>query len=54
MNHGPMVQGGLLTAHPGGKHGDGGASGDQSSLQQGAEIGASADPDLQIAAAVKQ
>ena len=29
-----MVQGRLLTAHPGGKHGDGGASGDQSTLRQ--------------------
>ena len=45
-----MVQGGLLTAHPGGNHGDGGASGDQSSLRQGAGTGTSADPDLGIAA----
>ena len=49
-----MVQGGLLTAHPGGDHVDGRASGDQSSLQQGARIGTSADPDLRIVAAAEQ
>ena len=49
-----MVQGGLLTAHPRGDHGDGGASRDQSSLQQGAETGTSADPDLGIAMAAEQ
>ena len=38
-------------AHPEGNHGDGGASGDQSSLRQGAGTGTSADPDLGIAAA---
>ena len=31
-----MVQGGLLTAHPGSVHGGGEAPGDQSSLRQGA------------------
>ena len=36
------------------KHGDGGASGDQSSLQQGAGTGTSADPDLGIAMAAEQ
>ena len=45
-----MVQGGLLTVHPEGDHVDGGASGDQSSLRQGAGTGTSADPDLGIAA----
>ena len=35
-DHGPMVQGGLLTAHPGSDHGDGGAPGGDSSLRQGA------------------
>ena len=42
-----MVQGGLLTTHPGGNHGDVGASED-------AGIGTSADPDLGIAAAAEQ
>ena len=46
-----MVQGGLLTAHPEGDHGDGGASGDQSYLRQGARIGTFVDPDLGIAVA---
>ena len=41
----------LLTKHLGGNHGDGGASGDQSSLRQGAGTGTSADPDLGIMAA---
>ena len=49
-----MVQGGLLMEHPGGDHGDGGASEDQSSLRQGAGTGTSADPDLGIAAAAEQ
>ena len=40
--------------HLGGKHGDGGASGDQSSLRQGAGTGTSADPDLGITMAVEQ
>ena len=35
-DHGPMVQGGLLTAHPDGDHGGGETSGGQSSLHQGA------------------
>ena len=43
----------LLTKHLGGKNVDGGASGDQSSLWQGARIGTSADPDLGIAAMVE-
>ena len=34
-----MVQGGLLTAHPGSVHGDGEAPGDESSLRQGAGTG---------------
>ena len=49
-----MVQGGLLTAHPGGDHGDGEASEGQSSLRQGAETGSSGDPEVGIAAAVEQ
>src|SRR3954467_1490222 len=35
--HGPMVQGGLLTAHPGGVHGDGWSPRGGSSFRQGAE-----------------
>ena len=31
--HGPMVQGGLLMAHPGGVNGDGEAPGGESSLR---------------------
>ena len=46
----PCSKEGLLTEHPEGNHGDGGASGDQSSLRQGAGIGTSADPNLRIAA----
>ena len=38
----------------GGNHGDGGPSGDQSSVWQGAGIGTSADPDLGIVMAVEQ
>ena len=49
-----MVQRGLLTTHPESGHGDGGASGDQSSLRQGAEIGTSTNLDLGIAVAVEQ
>ena len=44
----------LLTEHPGGNHGDGGASGDQSSLRQGAEIGSSGEPKIGIATAAGQ
>ena len=44
----------LLTKHLEGNHGDGRASGDQSSLRQGAEIGTSVDPDLGIAMAAEQ
>ena len=44
----------LLTKHLGGKHGDGGASRDQSSLREGAGTGTSADPDLGIAMAAEQ
>ena len=53
-DHGPMVQGGLLTAHPGSAHGGGEAPGDRSSLRQDAGIGSFGDPDLGIAAAVEQ
>ena len=46
-----MVQGGLLTAHPGGVHGDGGAPGGGSSFRQGAGAVSPGSPDLQTAAA---
>jgi hypothetical protein len=49
-----MVQGRLLTAHPGGDHGGGAASGGQSSLRQGAGTASPGDPEIGIAAAVKQ
>ena len=49
-----MVQGGLLTAHPGGDHGDEEASGGQSSLRQGAGIASPGDPEIGIAAAAEQ
>ena len=52
--HGPVVQVGLLTAHPGSEHGGGGASGDQTSLGQGAGTRTSGDLDLGIAAAAEQ
>ena len=50
-DHGPMVQGGLLMAHPGGVHGDGGAPGGDSSLRQGAGAASPGSPDLETAAA---
>ena len=46
-----MVQGGLLTAHPGSVHGDGEAPGGESSLRQGAGTGSPGSPDLETAAA---
>ena len=46
-----MVQGGLLTTHPGSAHGGGEAPVEQSSLWQGAGTCLSGDPDLGIAAA---
>ena len=48
-----MVQGGLLTAYPGGDHGGGEASGGQSFLRWGAGTGSSGDPEMEIAAATK-
>ena len=53
-DHGPMVQGGLLTAHQGSIHGGGEAPGGQSSLRQGAGKRSSGAPDLGSAAAAKQ
>ena len=49
-----MVQGGLLTAHPGGDHADGEASGGESSLRQGAGTASPGDPEIGIAAAAEQ
>src|SRR4051812_43498153 len=42
-----MVQGGLLTAHSGGVHGDGEAAGGESSLLQGAGTGSLGSPDVE-------
>ena len=49
-----MVQGGLLTAHPGGIHGDGEAFGGESSLRQGAGTGSPGSPDLETAVTAEQ
>ena len=53
-DHGPMVQGGLLTAHPGGVHGDGGSPGGAVSFRQGARAASPGSPDLETAAAAEQ
>ena len=53
-DHGPMVQGKLLTAHPGNIHGGGAAPGGQSSLWQGAGKRSADAPDLGSAAAAEQ
>ena len=49
-----MVQGGLLTTHPGSVHGDGEAPGGESSLRQGAGTASPGSPDLETAATVVQ
>ena len=49
-----MVQGGLLTAHPGSVHGGGEAPGGDPSLRQGAGKGSSDAPDLGSATAAEQ
>ena len=46
-----MVQGGLLTSHPGSVHGDGEAPRGGSSLPQGAGTGSPDSPDLETVAA---
>ena len=46
-----MVQGGLLTAHPGGVHGGGWTPGDGSSFRYGARAASPGIPDLETAAA---
>ena len=48
-----MVQGGLLTAHLGGVHEDGGAPEGESSLRQGAGTSSLDSLDLQTAAAAE-
>src|ERR1043165_5932676 len=52
--HGPMVQGGLLTAHPGGVHGYGWSPGGGSSFRQGAGAASPDRPDLETAAGAIQ
>src|SRR3954464_12220299 len=52
--HGPMVQGGLLTAHPGGVHGYGWSPGGGSSFRQGAGAASPGSPDLETAVAAVQ
>ena len=49
-----MVEGGLLTAHPGSAHGGVEAHRGQSSLWRGAGTGTSGSPDLGITAAAEQ
>ena len=49
-----MVQGRLLTTHPGGVHGYVGAPGGDSSLRQGAGTASPGSPDLETAAAAEQ
>ena len=49
-----MVQGGLLTAHPGSAHGGGEAPGGDPSIRQGAGKRSSDAPDLGSATAVEQ
>ena len=49
-----MVQGRLLTTHPGGVHGDGGAPEGESSLRQGAGTTSLGSPDLETSAAAEQ
>src|ERR1041385_6856333 len=52
-DHRHMVQGGLLTVHPGSIHGGGEAPGGDSSLRQGAEKRSSGAPDLGSATAAE-
>ena len=49
-----MVQGRLLTTHPGGVHGDGGAPGGDSSFRQGAGAASLGSPNLETAVAAVQ
>src|SRR3954466_9575976 len=54
IDHGPMVQGRLLTAHPGSVHGGGEAPGGRSSLRKGVGKDPDGAPDLGSAAAAEQ
>ena len=49
-----MVQGGLLTAHPGGVHGYGWSPGGGSSFRQGAGAASPGSPDLETVEAAIQ
>ena len=49
-----MVQGGLLTTHPVGVHGDGWSPGGGSSFRQGAGAASPGSPDLETEAATVQ
>ena len=49
-----MIQGRLLTTHPGGVHGDGGAPGGGSSFRQGAGAASTGSPDIEMAAMAVQ
>ena len=49
-----MVQGGLLTAHPGGVHGYGWSPGGGFSFRQGAGVASPGNPDLETAAVAEQ
>src|ERR1041385_1429609 len=52
--HGSMVQGGLLTVHPGGVHGYGWSPRGGSSFRQGAGAASPGSPDRETAAAAVQ
>src|ERR1043165_8377475 len=52
--HRPMVQGGLLTAHPRGIHGYGWSPGGGSSFRQGAGAASPGSPDLETAVVAVQ
>ena len=52
--HGPMIQGGLLTVHPGGVHGYGWSPGGGSSSRQGAGVASPGSPDLETTAPAVQ
>src|SRR3954465_14197105 len=53
-DHGPMVQGGLLTVHTGGVHGYGWSPGGGFSFRQDAGAASPGNPDLETAAAAEQ
>ena len=53
-DHGPMAQGGLLTAHRGSVHRGGEAPGGQSSLRRGAGTASLCDPEIVITATAEQ